>query len=130
MVIRLLVLTLFCFFWAATAIADICIDCHKKLNPSIVSDWRLSRHGKNGIGCAQCHGDRHKSATNAAEAKIPTPDSCNRCHPKRVAQFKKGKHALGWAAMNALPIAHMQPTALVQGMKGCGGCHKIGLKSA
>ena len=129
MKVRLLVLSLFCFFSAAAASADVCIDCHKKLNPVIVSDWRLSRHGKNRIGCAACHGDRHKSAADVAQVQIPTPDTCAKCHPKRVAQFKQGKHALAWAAMNALPIAHMQPMVLIEGKKGCGGCHKIGLKS-
>ena len=51
------------------------------------------------------------------------------CHPKRVEQFKKGKHALGWASMKAMPTFHWQPMALTEGMKGCGGCHKIGLKT-
>jgi hypothetical protein len=46
-----------------------------------------------------------------------------------VAQFKSGKHAAAWAAMKALPTAHWQPMALMEGMKGCGGCHKIGVKS-
>jgi cytochrome c553 len=31
--------------------------------------------------------------------------------------------------MNAMPTAHWQPMELMDGMKGCGGCHKIGLKS-
>jgi cytochrome c553 len=31
--------------------------------------------------------------------------------------------------MNAMPTIHFQPMALTEGMKGCGGCHKIGLKS-
>jgi hypothetical protein len=31
--------------------------------------------------------------------------------------------------MNAMPTIHMQPMALTEGMKGCGSCHKIGLKS-
>jgi hypothetical protein len=31
--------------------------------------------------------------------------------------------------MKAMPTAHAQPVALMEGMKGCGGCHKIGLKS-
>ncbi len=30
--------------------------------------------------------------------------------------------------MNAMPTIHAQPVALTEGMKGCGGCHKIGLK--
>jgi hypothetical protein len=31
--------------------------------------------------------------------------------------------------MKAMPTFHWQPMALTEGMKGCGGCHKIGLKS-
>ena len=31
--------------------------------------------------------------------------------------------------MKAMPTAHAQPVALMEGMKGCGGCHKVGLKS-
>jgi hypothetical protein len=41
----------------------------------------------------------------------------------------RGKHAVAWAAMKAMPTAHWQPMALTQGMKGCGGCHKIGIKT-
>ena len=44
-------------------------------------------------------------------------------------QFKGGKHAFAWTAMKAMPTAHWQPMALMEGMKGCGGCHKIGLKT-
>jgi cytochrome c553 len=36
---------------------------------------------------------------------------------------------MAWAAMNAMPTIHWQPMALIEGMKGCGGCHKIGLKT-
>lgn len=43
--------------------------------------------------------------------------------------FKKGKHALAWAATEAIPTIHYQPMVRTEGMKGCGGCHKIGLKS-
>ena len=67
--------------------------------------------------------------SDAAKAKIPTPETCAPCHEQRVAQFKKGKHAAAWAAMNAMPTVHWQPMELIEGMKGCGGCHKIGLKS-
>jgi hypothetical protein len=28
-----------------------------------------------------------------------------------------------------MPTAHFQPMALMEGMKGCGGCHKLGLKT-
>jgi hypothetical protein len=31
--------------------------------------------------------------------------------------------------MKAMPAAHRQPAAMMEGMKGCGGCHKLGLKT-
>ena len=105
------------------------MKCHKQVTPNIVSDWQLSKHGQNEISCAVCHGDQHKTAKDIAKVKIPTPDTCAECHEERVKQFKKGKHALAWAAMKAMPTAHWQPMALMEGMKGCGGCHKIGLKT-
>lgn len=114
---------------AATAAAQVCVDCHKNVTPGIVLDWQLSKHSQNSIGCAQCHGDEHRSAQDVAKAKIPTSDTCATCHGERVKQFKAGKHAAAWAAMKAMPTIHYQPMALIEGMKGCGGCHKIGLKA-
>ena len=109
--------------------AEICIDCHKKVTPNIVTDWQLSLHSKNSIDCADCHGDQHKSAQDVKNVLIPTPETCAQCHEDRVNQYKKGKHAAAWAAMKAMPTTHQLPMALSDGMKGCGGCHKIGLKS-
>jgi hypothetical protein len=109
---------------------DTCVDCHRKHSPGIVADWQTSRHSAAGIDCATCHGGEHRTASDAAKAAIPTPDTCATCHEQQVAQFKKGKHALAWAAMKAMPSAHAQPLAMTEGMKGCGGCHKIGLKTA
>jgi hypothetical protein len=106
-----------------------CVGCHKTLTPNIVADWELSRHRQVNVGCATCHGQEHMSAQDVAKVAIPTPDTCARCHPKRVEQFKAGKHAAAWVVMKAMPTAHYQPMALMEGMKGCGGCHKIGLKT-
>jgi len=109
--------------------AQDCVECHRKITPNIVSDWQLSKHNQNKIGCSECHGDQHKSAQDVVKVKIPTPDTCGTCHEARVKQFKAGKHAAAWAAMKAMPTIHWQPMALTEGMKGCGGCHKLGLKS-
>ena len=105
-----------------------CIECHKKTNFQIVNDWELSKHSKNNVGCAVCHGSDHNSASDADKAKSPTPETCGMCHKNRLEQFKKGKHAFAWAAMKAMPTTHWKPMAMIEGMKGCGGCHKIGLK--
>ena len=46
---------------AAASTANICVECHQKINPSIVADWRISRHSEVEVGCADCHGNGHKS---------------------------------------------------------------------
>ncbi len=125
--------TLFCVSWfllaAPARAADACVECHQRVTRSIVGDWQLSEHKKADVGCADCHGDGHKTDQDVAAAKIPTADTCAHCHRTQVTQFKSGKHAAAWAAMKAMPTAHWQPMAMMEGMKGCGGCHKIGLKS-
>ncbi len=117
------------FFLLGGMPAQTCVECHKKLTPGIVKDWELSKHSKNDVECFTCHGEDHTTNRDMVYATIPTPDACGNCHEERVEEFKKGKHALAWAAMKAMPTTHMQAMALTEGMKGCGGCHKIGLKS-
>jgi hydroxylamine dehydrogenase len=106
-----------------------CIECHSKITPNIVSDWKLSKHSQVEVTCVSCHGDQHTSASDVAKVKIPTPDTCATCHQTQVEQFKKGKHSIAWAAMLAMPTIHWQPMAMTEGQKGCGGCHKIGAKT-
>jgi len=106
-----------------------CLDCHAALSADIVADWRQSKHGEAGIGCANCHGSDHSATNDVDKVKHPTPDTCGQCHEERVAQYKRGKHAFAWAALKAMPTTHAMPMVLADGMKGCGGCHKIGLKS-
>ena len=113
----------------AGAYAQQCIDCHKKVTPNIVSDWQISKHSQNEVNCSVCHGELHKDQDDADKVQIPTPETCADCHEERVEQFKAGKHAVAWAALKAMPTTHWQPMALIEGMKGCGGCHKIGLKT-
>jgi len=114
---------------APVATTNECVACHEQVTPGIVSDWKISSHAKNEITCDVCHGADHRSAEDVAKVQLPTPEVCGTCHEPQVAQFTRGKHAAAWAAMNAMPTTHALPMALAGGMKGCGGCHKIGLKS-
>jgi len=109
--------------------AEKCVACHETKSPGVVADWKLSRHALVSVSCDTCHGTAHQTDTDFAQAKLPTPDTCNQCHSTQVDQFKKGKHAAAWAAMKAMPTFHKQPMAAMEGLKGCGGCHKLGLKS-
>jgi hydroxylamine dehydrogenase len=109
--------------------AQACIDCHSKKTPNIVSDWKLSHHSQVGVTCVACHGDQHTSEADVSKVRIPTPETCGQCHETQVSQYSKGKHAIAWAAMKAMPTIHWQPMAMTEGEKGCGGCHKIGTKT-
>lgn len=126
LVFAFLMMILFLF---VTVRSQDCVTCHKLKTPNIVSDWQISKHSASGIECYDCHGSQHKTEKDIANVQIPTPETCAQCHEEQVTQFKKGKHAFGWAAMKAMPTAHHQPSAMMEGMKGCGGCHKIGLKT-
>ena len=106
-----------------------CIECHERATPNVVADWKLSEHSREGITCAHCHGLAHTSSKDSEKANLPQPSTCAKCHKKQVTQFRRGKHALSWTVMNAMPTTHMLPMALTKGGKGCGGCHKIGEKS-
>jgi len=106
-----------------------CVKCHTQTTPRMVDDWRLSKHSKNGVDCSVCHGDKHHSKADADKALIPTPQTCAMCHSDQVNQFMEGKHSKAWIVMKAMPTIHYQPMLLTEGMKGCGGCHKIGVKS-
>ncbi len=119
---------LFMMGWDGAS-AQECISCHELKTPGIVRDWELSRHAQNDVDCVTCHGEAHSGIDDVHEARIPTPAVCAPCHETQVTQYSKGKHALAWTASKAMPTAHAQPMAMMSGMKGCNGCHKIGLKS-
>jgi hydroxylamine dehydrogenase len=110
------------------ACADDCVECHKKITPNIVLDWELSKHSGEEVSCSDCHGEGHKSADDVANVLTVTAATCGDCHDVQLDQFSSGKHSIAWAAYKAMPTTHALPMALGTGMKGCGGCHKLGLK--
>jgi len=105
------------------------VTCHTSVTPGIVADWKLSKHAEFEVSCSVCHGEQHMSDADVHKAGRMKPQRCAMCHQVQGDQFQAGKHALAWTAMKAMPTAHRQPMALMEGMKGCGGCHKIGFKT-
>ncbi|MEW6365201.1 MAG: multiheme c-type cytochrome [Acidobacteriota bacterium] len=111
-----------------------CVVCHEKekVARAALRDWKTSKHAAQGIACDTCHltGDQ-----KAATSKCPTlgvsrsvsATACAACHEQQATQFANGKHALAWVAMNAMPTTGTQPVEIREGLKGCGGCHRIGL---
>ena len=118
-----------CFTFSAFATEDACVSCHRDISPGQVADWESGKHSKEDVTCATCHGDKHKKAKDAHLAELPDENLCAECHEEQFNQFGKGKHNFGWTSMNALPITHVEPDELMEGGRGCGGCHNMGIKS-
>jgi len=119
----------FCFTDIAVAKEEKCITCHRGTSPGQVADWEASKHSGEDVTCSTCHGDKHKKAKDAQLAVLPDETVCAECHEEQLEQFVKGKHNFGWTSMNALPITHVEPDELIEGGRGCGGCHNMGVKS-
>jgi hypothetical protein len=110
------------------AIVQGCVDCHAKVTPFVVSEWERSKHSTNMVSCLMCHGVSHMSEKDVDKAATVKPELCMMCHETQGKQFAAGKHALAWEAVKALPSAHWQPMAFMEGLEGCSSCHKIGFK--
>jgi hydroxylamine dehydrogenase len=108
---------------------ETCIACHTKISPGQVADWKSGIHSQQDVTCSTCHGVDHKGDKDAHLAKMPDEKVCAECHEEKFAQFAKGKHNLGWSSLLALPITHLEPDELMEGGRGCGGCHNMGIKT-
>jgi len=117
------------FGGSTTADENECIACHRNVTPGQVADWESSEMSKNDITCSDCHGVKHKNSKDSNRARLPDEHVCGECHEDQFDQFVKGKHNFGWNSLNALPITHMEPDLLMEGGKGCGGCHNMGIKT-
>jgi len=124
-----LVILPFLLAFGSTGWTSQCVECHKLKTPGIVKDWELSKHSKEGIDCSVCHGTEHKTERDFKKAKLPQEETCGSCHSEQFEQFLRGKHSLGWKAMMALPVSPLEPEELIEGKRGCGGCHNMGIKS-
>ena len=72
---------------------------------------------------------QRKSKKTVHLVKFPDEKKCGECHEDQFNQFVKGKHNLGWTSLKAMPITAMEPEILMDGGKGCGGCHNMGVKT-
>jgi len=123
------VLAAVCCSGAAWAEEEPCITCHRDISPGQVADWESGKHKQEEVTCSTCHGEAHKGVKDANLAMLPDETVCAECHEKQFEQFGKGKHNFGWTTLNAMPITHVEPDELMEGGRGCGGCHNMGIKS-
>ena len=111
-----------------------CTSCHKEGNPALYLQWKNSSHGKNDIGCLDCHeadandpdAFEHNGATVAT---LVTPKDCAKCHPEIEKQVSNSYHAHAGEILASKDayLAHAaggEPIAIV----GCESCHGAKIK--
>lgn len=115
-----------------------CIECHTQGNIAngAIRDWKLSRHAREGVACADCHipatdvskeiKDEPTKCKDKNVRRKVSAKQCATCHEEQYQQFAQSKHALAWTAMNVMPTTQVQPHSIIAGEKGCGGCHRVG----
>jgi Seven times multi-haem cytochrome CxxCH len=115
-----------------------CLKCHidRGITGSAIRDWQLSKHFTAGVSCADCHIPVKDAAppilseTSACEDKRVrrrvSPRNCAQCHAQQFEQFSSGRHSVAWGVLVSMPVTAQLPHAIVEGEKGCGGCHSIG----
>jgi hypothetical protein len=115
-----------CAYNTAFAEDSTCKKCHTEISPKQVEDFNRGVMSEF-LDCSDCHGSSHKDETDVSKVLLPTIETCQGCHEEQAEQYLSGKHALGLLALEAMPYTHMQPAAFIEGQKGCGGCHTLGL---
>lgn len=121
--------------WAIQAdAAESCESCHQKDNPGLYMQWENSKHGKNEIGCLECHQADAKDVDafehyGATIATLVTPNDCAKCHEKEAEQTTNSYHAHAGEILesNDAYLAHAaggNPVAIT----GCATCHGAKVK--
>ncbi len=116
-----------------------CVGCHTVKSPSLVEQWRDSKHALRGVGCMECHEaePEDKDAWMHEDSLISvvvSPKDCSKCHVQENEQFQASHHAdagkiigsldnvlaeVVEGDMNRLALNGESPVAV----NGCWQCH-------
>jgi Zn-finger protein len=106
--------------------SEICKDCHTKT----FQEWKVSRHGQNGIRCFDCHGVHEQSLRSGGGDLL-----CGACHSQRLEDFAHATHQLEGLHCNSCHMPMFaQPENVFEGAgvpghnlhvgtEVCGRCH-------
>lgn len=107
-----------------------CITCHTAsgMAPTMIDQWKKSKHAENGVGCLACHQaeeddfDAFKHAGTYV-GLYPTPKDCSACHQEEVTEHEKSKHAYPFWLYAPADRAIFEP--IIGTKQGCESCHNI-----
>lgn len=101
---------------------ETCEECHARVSRRIFTEHKESAHGREGVGCVDCHGADHQNMPAATARK-----ACEQCHPRETAEYLASDHSKTWENMRA-SARYMKQPAVVRA-QGCEACHGIGAGS-
>ena len=130
-----------------------CAECHARIQYSVVHEYEMSAHAKNGINCLDCHqpaaGQQKQDHHGFVIATHLTAGNCRSCHEGIYQEFLRSRHAApSWAAIYGSaglkpeqvafseqyqpggtnrpphPFVHAEGGAAMT--SGCEQCHSIG----
>ena len=81
-----------------------CAECHSQSQHSVVHEYELSLHARNGINCLDCHQPAPQQEKTEHHgftiSKALTAGNCRSCHEPVYQQFVRSRHAApSWAAV-------------------------------
>jgi nitrate/TMAO reductase-like tetraheme cytochrome c subunit len=81
-----------------------CAECHLNSQYSVVHEFEMSAHAKNGLNCLDCHqvaqGQKGTNHNGFVINITVTPANCRSCHEAIYQQFLQSRHAAAsWAAV-------------------------------
>lgn len=106
-----------------------CLQCHEDSTPGIVEQWKNSSHYKTGIDCYSCHKANDGDPATFDHygnriAVIVSPNYCNRCHKKEVAEFEASHHSKAASFIGSLDnILGEVVEGGAAAVNGCMQCH-------
>ena len=115
---------------AASAEGEKCLKCHAGVSAGLHKEWQQSAHGKNGVGCLECHkaakDDKDGFMHNGTRISvIVTPKDCATCHKKEFEQMDGSHHSKGGQILasldNLLGEVVGGPAAVNAGCRQCHG---------
>lgn len=113
--------------------AKSCEECHRTVSPALVMEWERSRHGKEGVGCLECHGAT-KGEPDAwlhegvYVSVLVTPKDCAQCHDREFQEFTRSHHAKAGEILASLDNVLAEKVAgkpgnIADAVNGCWQCH-------
>lgn len=95
-----------------------CIECHSKVTPREVSEYKSGTHYKKGLSCETCHGSDHSAMMVVTGKKV-----CSKCHEQETKEMLESKHSESW--YNSWKNPRYQVLSKSMRQQGCARCHDI-----